>query len=199
MLIGSGLILTHFISPHATAILVPRTVQVPHQVSVQKEQTLYTESNKIIPSGYYITFPPDGIFVESGKLIKLSWSADGNSYVYILTETQFEDFKWDGIASNWEAFSYGKEGTISANIQRNDKYYAVVSNSPLFGSPIKLYQAQAVLIWQETTTQYRNETEYVSKEVNDNLYFYSGILIFIIGLAVLIYRKLKPNFNLVIK
>jgi len=188
VIIGSGLILMNFIFPHTTTVLVPHTIQVPHYVNVQREQTLDTKNNIIISGGYYIPLPQDGVYINSGKTLKLSWSADGNLDAYILTETQFEYFKVWGTTSNYEAHSYGKEGTISANIQHDDKYYAVVSNT-LLGQSVKLYQAQAILVWQETITQYQNETEYVPKEVNDNLYLYSGLVIAIIGIAILIYKK----------
>ncbi|RLG97841.1 hypothetical protein DRO19_05225 [Candidatus Bathyarchaeota archaeon] len=190
---GLGFSLMHFISPHVRTVLVPYTVQVPHQVNVPKEQTLYTKSSETIPGGYYVPLPPDGVYVESGKTIKLSWSADGYLDAYILTETQFEDFKIDGIVSNWEAHSYGKEGIISANIRHNDKYYAVVSNTPLLSSPVKLYQAQVVLVWQETIIQYRNETQYAPTEVKDNLYLYLGLVGSSAGIAIIIGERLMSK------
>ena len=195
VIISSGLILTNFIFPHTTTVLVPHTVQVPHQVNVQREQTLDTKNNLIISGGYYTTLPSSGVYINSGKTLKLLWSADGSLDVYILTETQFEYFKVWGTTSNYEAHSYGKEGTISANIKHDDKYYAVVSNTPLFGSSVKLYQAQAILVWQETITQYQNETEYVPKEVKDNLYLYSGLIIAVIGIAILIYKKSRHEIS----
>jgi hypothetical protein len=197
IVLGSCLCVMNFIFPYMItvqeAVQTPYTVQVPYQATENREQTLHTESNVIIYGGSYVTLPPEGVYLEPGKTLKLSWSADGNLHAYILTETQFQDFKDDGVASNYEAYLYAREGTISAHIQHSDRYYTIVSRPPLTSS-VKLYQAQAVLTWQETVTKYRNETqyqtEYVSKEVNSNLYLYSGLVIIGIGVAIPILKTI---------
>ncbi|MEM3356268.1 MAG: hypothetical protein QW166_00400 [Candidatus Bathyarchaeia archaeon] len=189
IILGLGLCLVNFVFPYMItikeAVQVPYIEQIPYQETENREQTLHTESG-IISGGYYFTLPPDGVYISSGKTFKLSWSADGDLCAYILTETQFRDFQYDGIASNYEAYMYAREGTISAYIRHNDRYYATVSR-PLFSSSVKLYQAQATLIWQETVTKTRNETryrtEYIPKEVNSSLYLYSGLAIIGVGVV----------------
>ncbi|MEM0095707.1 MAG: hypothetical protein QW660_03630 [Candidatus Bathyarchaeia archaeon] len=160
---------------------------MPYKDTESKEQTLGSVGNLIIYGGYYVAVL-EGVYIEAGKTLKLSWSADGNLHAYILTETQFQDFKDDGIASNYEAYMYAREGTISAYIRHSDKYYAVLSRLP-FASSVKVYQAQATLIWQETVTKYH--TEYVPKNVADSLYLYIGAIAIIIGcIFIVVPRKL---------
>jgi len=176
-------------------VQVPYTIQVPYQTTENREQTIATSGEEILSGGHHVPLPSNGISIDSGKTFQLSWSADGNLDAYIFTQTQFNYWKQWGIPSNYEAYSHGKNGLISANIQHSDKYYAVVSNTPILGPSVKLYQAQAILKWQETVTKYRNETqyqtEYVSKEVNSNLYLYSGLVIFGIGVVIPILERQK--------
>jgi len=196
IVVGAGLCLLNFVFPYTVtvqeAIQVPYTVPVPYQITENKQEILHSVSG-IIPGGYYFALPPNGIYLSSGKTLKLSWSADGYLYAYILTETQFQDFKFDGIASNYKAKGYGREGTISVYIRHDDRYYAVVSNSLILGPSVKLYGAEAMLVWQETVTKYRDEiryrTEYVYKEINSNLYLYSGIALIGIGMVLPILAK----------
>ena len=202
IVIGAGLCSANFVFPYTItiqeAIEVPYTVQVPYQTVENKEKIVHSVSGTI-SGGYFFALPPNGIYLNSGKTLKLSWSADGYLSAYILTETQFKDFKIDGIASNYEAKGYAREGIISTRIRHNDRYYAVVSNSPIFASPIKLYEAKAILIWQETVTKYENETryrtEYITKEVNSNLYLYSGLVIIGIGAALKYKASRIPKLN----
>jgi len=197
VILGSGLCLVNFVFPYMItvqeAVQVPYIEQVPYQETENREQILHTESG-IISGGYYFTLPPDGVYISSGKTLKLSWSADGDLRAYILTETQFQDFQDDGIASNYEAYAYAREGTISAHIRHNDRYYTTISR-PLFSLSVKLYQAKAILTWQETVTKIRNETryrtEYIPKEVNSNLYLYSGLVIIGIGVVIPILERQK--------
>lgn len=88
-----------------------------------------------------MALPSNGAYVQAGSTLSLSWSADGSLECFILTANQFSNFKPYGIVSEREAYGAGKSGTISANIQNSDTYYAIIRNTFTLGSSVKLYQA----------------------------------------------------------
>jgi len=193
------LCLMNFITPYTAVkqkvVQVPYTIQVPYTTTETREEVLYTLNDVYISGGHYCALPPTGVYISPGKTLVLSWVADGDLKAYILTQTQFSDFKFDGIASNYEAYLYARQGTISAYIRYGDVYYTTLSRL-IFTSTVKVYEAQAKLRWEETVTKYRNEIEYrtenVDEEYNTNLYLYLGLSI--IGVSVILQLK-RPKIE----
>jgi len=106
------------------------------------EQRLSRVSNVILSNGSYTTLPSNGIYLQAGQLVTLSWSADGHLDIYLFTETQFDNFKPYLIPSVYENHFSGKGATFSTYITNNDTYYVVIAHLPLSSqSTIKLYQA----------------------------------------------------------
>lgn len=97
--------------------------------------------DQIILGGYYASF---GGYVEAGNTLSLSWSADSSLDCFILTQNQLNNVKnsLSGIISVWEAYGSGSSGTISAQIQNSDTYYAIVRNTSSLGPSVKLYHAE---------------------------------------------------------
>jgi len=185
--IGCGFILADFISPHTYTILVAQTIQVPKQETIQRNEKVASVENLVLSGGYFTRLPDNGIYIEPGKTFKVSWSADGNVKVYILTENQYEYFKFWGVASNYEACDYGKQGTISIKVKYRDKYYGIIYNSVILGQSVKVYEAEAIITWKETVTKLENKTNYVPQEIEDDLYLYLGCIFLpagIIGVVV---------------
>lgn len=195
LFIGCGFILANFISPHTTTILVSQTVQVPREVTVQREERIATVGEQVLSGGYYIAVPSGGINIEPGKTFKVSWSADGNLNVYILTETQFEYFKFWGTTFNYEVYYHGKEGTISFEVRHKDRYYGIVSNSVILGPPIKVYGVEAIITWKETVIQLENKTIDIPQNVKDDLYIYLGSIFLAGGTIGVIVDALNKNKN----
>jgi hypothetical protein len=195
IIVGLILCLMNFITPYTAmrqkVVQVPYTIQVPYTTTETREEVLYTLNDVYVSGGYYYALPPEGVYVSPGKTLILSWVADGDLDAYILTQTQFSDFKFDGIASNYEAHLYARQGTISAYIRYGDVYYTTLSKL-IFTSTVKVYEAQAKLRWEETVTKYRDEiayrTETVNEEYNTNLYFYFGLAIIGVGVILQIRR-----------
>ncbi len=81
-------------------------------------------------------------------------------------------------------------------------YYATLSRL-IFTSAVKVYEAQAKLMWEETVTKYRDEavyrTEYVNEEYNTNLYLYSRLPLIAIGIIGIILQRVKPRTSLASK
>jgi len=180
--------LTPYVAMRQKVIQVPYTVQVPYEARETREEVLCTLNDAYISGGYYYALPGEGgVYVSPGKTLILSWVADGDVHAYILTQTQFSDFKFDGIASNYEAYLCARQGTISTYVRYGDVYYATLSRL-IFTSTVKVYEAQVKLRWEETVTKYRNETayrtEYVNEEYNTNLYLYLGLTIIAIGVIL---------------
>ena len=160
-------------------------VQVPYEVTVTKEYLMGRTRNTILPGGYYYAYPLSSDCVIPNRVIILTWDGDGDLRAYIFTEAQFNDFKVFGVARGWEAFGYGKSGTISLNISHVDNYYAVVYNPWPF-TRVKLYGAEAKLIWSETEVRTRTETHvrYEEELRVERLVVYA--VIGVIGVIVLI-------------
>ena len=119
-------------SPTITITLPPTTVAT-------------AQPNQIISPGTYLTFPSNGAYIQVNgtKTLTMSWSADGGLDCFILTETQYSNFKnsFAGYVSASMASGSGSSRTITAVVQNTDTYYVVVRNTFALGSPIKLYQA----------------------------------------------------------
>ena len=115
------------------------TVTVFTYTTETGEQVVASVSNVNIPAYYYASF---NVWVDAGKTVKLSWKADNNLYVYIMTESQFKS-GWILLPSYYEAYKYGREGTISAYSCCGDKYYMVFINLNL--ATVKLYEAKVTV------------------------------------------------------
>jgi hypothetical protein len=178
LLIGSGLCLLNFVLPHKQTVWEP--VEVPYQDLETKENSIGDDHNRNLGGGTFIYW---SVYIESGKSVSISWSADGCLYVFVLTENQFQQFKLLGTTTWYTAFGYCNSGTLTKTIENSDIYYIAISN-PWVLTTIKLYSAQAKLTWRETVTKYR--TDYVPKEVADNLYLYYGLTILGIGVVILV-------------
>jgi hypothetical protein len=99
----------------------------------------------IVNGGQYAYFPAGGVYVQSGRILRLEWSADGNMETFILTENQYNNFKNQlSVATNWMAKGSGSSGTIEASVQNSDRYYGIVRNTFSLGSPVKLYGASLI-------------------------------------------------------
>jgi hypothetical protein len=143
------LVVTPEPTPPPTQVITPAPTLPPTEVitppptppPTQAEQTLATAYNIVLSGGYSEYLPANGAYVQAGKTLTLSWSADGNLEGYIFTQTQFNNFKPLGIPSGYQAYSSGSSQTIYATITNSDTYYGVVTNRVMFASPVKLYQA----------------------------------------------------------
>jgi hypothetical protein len=131
----------------------PTTTTHPPSITVSRPPTATTtpttvataQPNQTIPPGTYLAFPSNGAYIQVNgiKTLIMSWSADGGLDCFILTETQYSNFKnsFIGYVSASVASGSGSSGTITAVVQNTDTYYVVVRNTFALGSPIKLYQA----------------------------------------------------------
>jgi uncharacterized repeat protein (TIGR02543 family) len=107
-----------------------------------KQVLSWTVSNHVINGGYWTELPSNGVYVQAGRTLNLSWSADSNLTCFIFTVTQYNNFKPLGIVSAYMARGSGSQGSITATIQNCDTYYAIIyNNTTAFGPSIKLYQA----------------------------------------------------------
>jgi hypothetical protein len=119
--------------------IVFQTVTVFTYTTGTSEQVVASVSNINIPAYSRASF---NVWVDAGKTVKLSWKADNNLYVYIMTESQFKS-GWILLPSYYEAYKYGREGTISAYSCCGDKYYMVFINLNL--ATVKLYEAKVTV------------------------------------------------------
>jgi hypothetical protein len=102
-----------------------------------------------------------------------------------MTESQYNTFLSIRLAQNLRSQS-GMSGTFSYPIQYSGKYYVVIYNPNWFITRVRIAYYQSKLLWQENVTKYR--VEYISKQVEDNLYLYSGLSVIGVALIILIVR-----------
>jgi hypothetical protein len=188
---GSGVCLLNLVSPHKYTVW--EATQVPYQDIENKESAIGSVENRNLGGG---TFTYWSLYIESGISVSVSWSADGCLYIFVLTENQFQQFKLLGTTSWYTAFKYCNSGTLTKTIENSDTYYIAISNPWVF-TTIKLYSAQAKLTWQESVTKYR--TEYVPKEVADNLYLFYGLTIIGIGMIIPVAETIAKKHKLSLK
>ena len=164
IILGAGLCIAHFVSPHK--IIVKEPIQVSYQDTENKETLLERAENYMIGEYSYSSYN-----LESGKTIVISWQADSYVIVYFMTESQYNTFVSTRLAQNLRSQS-GMSGSFSYPIGFSGRYYVVIYNPNWFVTRVRVILYQSKLTWQETVTKYR--TEYVPKEIVDNLYLYLG-------------------------
>ncbi|MEM3451351.1 MAG: hypothetical protein QXL52_05505 [Nitrososphaerales archaeon] len=171
IVLGSGLCLANFVFPYM--VTVQEAVQVPYQ-DVENRETLLERAENYMISEYSYS----GYILESGKTIIVSWQADNNVIVYLMTQSQYNNFVSTRLAQNLKS-QYGASGSFSYPIQFNGVYYVVIYNPYWFFTQVRIVFYESKVTWQETVTLYR--TEYIPKEVKTDLYLYSGLVIIGIG------------------
>jgi hypothetical protein len=185
ILIGVLLVILNLIFPTTRPVTegvsVPYTESVPYQTTENKVEIIGTLQDKNLGGGSFSYWSSQ---IDSGKTVKITWSGDGYLYVYVLTPNQFDSFKLLGTTTWYTASEYGNSGTLTTTIQNRDTYYLAISNPWAF-TTIKVYSAEAKLTWLETVTKYRDETryrtEYITRNVNEYLILYSGLVLVAIG------------------
>lgn len=126
-------------APTPTPTKAPTPVSTP--TSTSRQWYWVPSPGNIVSGGTYAYFPLNGAYVAASRTLSLSWSADASLDCFILTQNQYNNFKSNlGIVSSSIASGSGASGTIIANIQNSDTYYAVLINISVFES-VKLYQA----------------------------------------------------------
>ena len=197
IILGLGLCLVNFVFPYMItvqeAVQVPYTVQVPYQETENKESIVERAENYMISEYSY-----SGYNLESGKTIVVSWQADNNVIVYLMTESQYNNFVSTRLAQSLRSQS-GTSGSFSYSIGFNGKYYIVIYNPNYFSTQVRIIFYQSKLTWQENVMKIRNEThyrtEYIPKEVNSNLYLYPGLVIIGIGVVIPILESRKGKLK----
>jgi hypothetical protein len=175
---GFGLCFLDFLFPHK--VTVQEAVQVPYEATENRQMLLERAEDYMIGEYSY-----SGYNLEPGKTIEVSWQADNYVIVYLMTESQYNTFLSIRLAQNLRSQS-GMSGTFSYPIQYSGKYYVVIYNPNWFITRVRIAYYQSKLLWQENVTKYR--VEYISKQVEDNLYLYSGLSVIGVALIILIVR-----------
>jgi len=109
--------------------------------------TLWSVQNQVFKPETYDTAPPNGTYVQSGKTLTFSWSADGELVGYIFTSNQYNNWKNNllGLPSSYEGYNSGSTGSITVTTQNSDTYCAVLFNNALgilgSGPNVEVYQA----------------------------------------------------------
>jgi len=133
---------TSVYTPPPTSTSAPITTVPPIATS-----TLWSVQDQIFKPSTYDTAPPNGIYVQAGKTLTFSWSADGGLVGYIFTANQYGNWENNilGLPSSYEGYNSGSTGSITVTIQNGDTYCAVLFNNALgilgSGPNVEVYQA----------------------------------------------------------
>ena len=118
----------------------PTTVYTP-PVTTTPPATTYTGTpNQIFNSASTETVPPNGIYVQAGHTLTLSWSADGNLTGYVFSSNQYRNWQSNHISPTFYASGSGSTYSFSYTVQNSDTYYAVLyDGASVFGNSVKDY------------------------------------------------------------
>ena len=176
IIVGFGLCILDFLFPHR--VTVQEAIQVPYMATEDRQVLLERAEDYTIGEYSYSSYN-----LESGKTIEISWQADNYVIVYLMTESQYNTFRSIRLAQNLKSKG-GISGTFSHTLPYSGKYYVVIYNPNWFVTRVRIVYYQSKLLWQETVTKYR--IEYVSKQVEDDLYLHSGLSVIGVALIILI-------------
>jgi hypothetical protein len=124
-----------------------KIVYVPVPVPAVPNTTTITTGppDQIFKAQTWDVFPSNGVYVQAGKTLNLSWSADGGLVGYIFTTNQYNS--WINslrVKATYEGYNSGSTGSITVTIQNGDTYCAVLLNNAIsiFGeNSVKVYHA----------------------------------------------------------
>ena len=103
--------------------------------------TFTAPPNQIFNSGSTETLPSNGVYLQAGQTLTLSWSADGNLTGYIFSSNQFNNWQSNRITPTFEAGYSGSTYSFSYTVQNADTCYAVLYDSAsVFGNSVRDYQ-----------------------------------------------------------
>ena len=114
-----------------------------NEINDSTEELIDGNADYALSGGHWLVY--GGQYVQAGKTLKLSWSADGEVDGYIFTESQYNSYRPMGIASRYEVHSSGRTGSISTKVKYGDIYYAIVDNGTWFSSSKKIYEAKLTM------------------------------------------------------
>ena len=115
--------------------------------SIFPTTTLWSIKNQVFKPSTYDTAPPNGTYVQAGKTLTFSWSADGGLVGYIFTANQYGNWENNilGLPSSYEGYNSGSTGSITVTVQNGDTYCAVLFNNAVgifdSGPNVEVYQA----------------------------------------------------------
>ena len=121
--------------------------------------------------------------VEGGDKIRVSWFADGNVSVYIVTETQFGNLINNSMVY-CEYYADFYHGVAEVSLVKSDVYYVVVANQPPMSCRVKLYEVECNLIKTYVKVERRSIDVYPFQQL--------GIALILIGVwrfALLLHLK----------
>jgi len=94
--------------------------------------------------------PSNGVYVQAGKTLTFSWSADGGLVGYIFTTNQYNNWKNSLLLeAKYEGYDSGSTGSITVTIQSSDTYCVV-----LFNNAISILGENSVEVYQATLTEH---------------------------------------------
>ena len=110
-------------------------------VTTTPQVTTYTGiPNQIFGSASTETLPPNGVYLQAGHTLTLSWSADGNLTGYVFSSNQYANWQQSHIQVTYDASGSGSTYSFSYTVQNADTYYAVLyDGASVFGNSVRDY------------------------------------------------------------
>jgi hypothetical protein len=203
LITGFIFISVNFISPHT--ILVEKTVQVPHQISIPIESHIDSMHFSFLDRNYRY-FP--AVSANAGQTLKLTWYSDIEILVFIFSQPQFSNFQsiFPQLNGSIHLFptpfplqtsGFGRRASsLSYNVTDTGYYVAVITNANYdYPAYVQVSHFDEFVISYTYQTELVTETQNVPQ--NDNLYLYIGSFLVIAGvlIALVFYRINKKKIK----
>jgi len=130
-------------TPYPTYTYQPQPTYTyqPTQPSSPSHQVNLVEPNHVLNSGSYSY---ETASIQAGSTVTISWSADANVEIWVITATQYPDWTFMAWSANYVGYKSGNSGILTCHIANTDTYYLIISRpgSGLY-SPATIYSAIA--------------------------------------------------------
>ena len=104
--------------------------------------TFSAPTEQIINAASSLVVPANGVYVQAGKHLNLSWASNNNLNSYIFNSAQYNNFLKSNDVSAFIKSGYGSQGSITVTAPDSDTYYGVIFNAVASGGPsLQLYTA----------------------------------------------------------
>jgi hypothetical protein len=131
---------TTIIQQPTNSVNVPSSNSSPIYSQQAVITTITEPSNQVINAQSFEQFPSMGLYVQAGRTLTLSVSADGELDCFIFTANQFSNWENSGYSGTYTKYGLFSIGGIQVTVQNSDTYYAVLfNNAPV--NTVEVYKA----------------------------------------------------------
>jgi hypothetical protein len=108
--------------------------------------TFSAPTEQIINAGSSLVVPANGVYVQAGRHLNLSWASNNNLNGYIFNSAQYNNFRKSNDVSAFINNGYGSQSSFTAAVTDSDTYYGVIFNAAASGgASVQIYSAALIV------------------------------------------------------